>query len=224
MSHGIEQTDRIHFCHPLLHARDWQHRPLVDAVCRWWNEGGAGICSLVGIGGAGKTAIADRFVQVLPGGMPPRPDLPKRTDLRPPEQLFVFSFYDVPNPDSFFAELFAFLTSSSFVPSVPLCFQDPASENTAAQSTQSRESLRPARADALSAGRRIFEATRGQEKSDRCAERNSRDRFRLTTARSGFRQLQPQGRSMEESPLQTTRRTRPAGTHRHVGRSADCRG
>lgn len=100
---------RVQFCHPLLHARDWQDRPQLDDVCRWWSDGGSGVCSLIGIGGAGKTAIADRFLQVLPGAMPPRADLPKRSDLRPLEQLFVFSFYDAPNPDSFFASLFNFL-------------------------------------------------------------------------------------------------------------------
>lgn len=101
--------NRAYFCHPLLHARDWQDRPQLEAVCRWWADGGAGACALIGIGGAGKTAIADRFLQMLPEVMPLRADLPKRANLRPPERLFVFSFYDAPNPDSFFAELFDFL-------------------------------------------------------------------------------------------------------------------
>ena len=93
----------VYFAHPLLRARDWQDRPQLGEVCRWWAEGGTGVCALVGIGGAGKTAIADRFLQLLPNVLPPRADLPKRADLRPPERLFVFSFYDAPNPDSFFA-------------------------------------------------------------------------------------------------------------------------
>ncbi|HEY2252367.1 MAG TPA: hypothetical protein VGH74_14940, partial [Planctomycetaceae bacterium] len=100
---------RVQFCHPLLHARDWQDRPQLDEVCRWWADGGAGVCALIGIGGAGKTAIADRFLQVLPGAMPPRADLPKRPDLPAAQQLFVFSFYDAPNPDSFFTALYTFL-------------------------------------------------------------------------------------------------------------------
>jgi hypothetical protein len=68
---------------------------------------------LIGIGGAGKTAAADRFLQVLPGALPPHPDVPKRTDLSQPARLFVFSFYAAPNPDSFFADLNGFLLESS---------------------------------------------------------------------------------------------------------------
>ena len=99
----------IQFVHPLLRARDWQDRPQLDQVCRWWPTGGAGVCALIGIGGAGKTAITDRLLQVLPGALPPHPDVPKRPDLRPPQRLFVFSFYAAPNPDSFFAALGDFL-------------------------------------------------------------------------------------------------------------------
>ena len=98
MSNGVAQSARFNFCHPLLHARDWQHRPQLDDLCRWWTDGGAGVCALIGIGGAGKTAIADRFLHVLPEVMPRRPDLPKRTDLTPPQRLFVFSFYDARVP------------------------------------------------------------------------------------------------------------------------------
>lgn len=95
------------FVHPLLRARDWQDRPQLEEVCGWWSEGGAGVCALVGIGGAGKTAVADRFLQLLPGALPAHPTVPKRHDLRPPERLFVFSFYDAPN--QFFAELAAWV-------------------------------------------------------------------------------------------------------------------
>ena len=70
------------FVHSLLRARDWQDRPQLDAVCRWWADGGTGVCALIGIGGAGKTAVADRFLQMLPDVLPPHPDVPKRTDLR----------------------------------------------------------------------------------------------------------------------------------------------
>ncbi len=77
----------------------------MDDVCRWWSEGGAGVCALIGIGGAGKTAVADRFLRMLPEVLPPHADVPKRSDLRVPERLFVFSFYDAPNPDSFFSAI-----------------------------------------------------------------------------------------------------------------------
>jgi hypothetical protein len=86
----------------LLRARDWQDRAEFEELCRWWRDGEAGVFALFGIGGAGKTAIADRFLQVLPAGLPEHPNLPKRTDLPPAAGLFVFSFYDEANPDNFF--------------------------------------------------------------------------------------------------------------------------
>lgn len=66
------------------------------------------MCALVGIGGAGKTAIADRFVRSLPEVLP-TPEVEALEALAPPGGLFVFSFYDAPNPDAFFAELTAWL-------------------------------------------------------------------------------------------------------------------
>lgn len=54
-----------YFVHTLLRARDWQHRPQFDQVCDWWRGGGRGVCALVGMGGAGKTAIAERFQHIL---------------------------------------------------------------------------------------------------------------------------------------------------------------
>lgn len=95
----------IYFAHRLLRARDWQDRLELDQLCDWWRSGGAGICALIGIGGAGKTAIVERFLRRLPGVFPKAEKIPEDDSLFPPEGLFVFSFYDVPNPDSFFAEL-----------------------------------------------------------------------------------------------------------------------
>jgi len=97
------------FIHPLLRARDWQDRPEFGELCQWWKGGGVGVCALVGIGGAGKTAIAERFLQVLPGGYPPHPKVPKDRSLAAPARLLVFSFYDAPNPDKFFNNLGAWL-------------------------------------------------------------------------------------------------------------------
>lgn len=97
------------FVHPLLRARDWQDRPEFGELCQWWKDGGVGVCALVGIGGAGKTAIAERFLQVLPGGYPAHPKVPKDRNLVAPARPLVFSFYDAPNPDMFFAELAAWL-------------------------------------------------------------------------------------------------------------------
>ena len=100
---------RVNFVHPLLRARDYQNRPEFDRLCDWWRGGGQGVCALVGIGGAGKTAVADRFLRVLPGAMADDPNLPKDNSLPAPGDLFVFSFYDALNPDAFVAELAAWL-------------------------------------------------------------------------------------------------------------------
>ncbi|MFH2054569.1 MAG: hypothetical protein ABIJ61_01310, partial [bacterium] len=114
------KTPQIHFEHHLLRARDWQHRPEFDQLCEWWKAGGAGVCALVGIGGAGKTAIAERFLRVTPGVLPQAKDIPKDDSLPTPERLFVFSFYDVPNPDSFFGILQACLQNRPYDESAKL--------------------------------------------------------------------------------------------------------
>jgi tetratricopeptide (TPR) repeat protein len=101
------------FVHPLLRARDWQDRPEFGELLQWWKDGGVGVCALVGIGGAGKTAIAERFLQVLPSGYPEHPKVPKDRSLAAPARLLVFSFYDAPNPDTFFNELVAWLQGRS---------------------------------------------------------------------------------------------------------------
>src|SRR5436190_10500612 len=98
-----------HFAHPLLRARDWQHRPELDALCEWWRQGGRGVCVLVGIGGAGKTASVERFLRLLPGVLTPESNLDRDVSLPKPQRLFVFSFYDEANPDAFFAQLAAWL-------------------------------------------------------------------------------------------------------------------
>ncbi len=98
----------------LLRARDWQDRPQFGRLCDWWRKGTAGVCALVGIGGAGKTAIAERFLRILPGGLAEPDGIPKDETLPPPGGAFVFSFYEVPNPDTFFAQLSAWLAGTSF--------------------------------------------------------------------------------------------------------------
>jgi len=100
---------RVRLCHHLLRARDWQDRPQLGAVCRWWQAGGPGVCGLVGIGGAGKTAVADRFLQHLPLLTAEAPNVGKDPSLPAPAGLFVFSFYDAPNPEAFFDSLYDWL-------------------------------------------------------------------------------------------------------------------
>jgi tetratricopeptide (TPR) repeat protein len=101
------------FIHPLLRARDWQDRPEFGELLQWWKDGGVGVCALVGIGGAGKTAIAERFLQVLPGGYPEHPRVSKDHTLVAPTRLMVFSFYDAPNPDAFFNKVASWLEGRS---------------------------------------------------------------------------------------------------------------
>ncbi len=110
MSERRPSKPPYHFAHPLLRARDWQHRPELDALCDWWRDGGQGVCSLVGIGGAGKTASVERFLRLLPGVLPAEAGVAKDAGLAKPQRLFVFSFYDEANPDAFFAQLAAWLS------------------------------------------------------------------------------------------------------------------
>ncbi len=106
-----------------MRAHDWQHRPQLDQVCEWWRGGGTGVCALVGIGGAGKTAIADRFLQILPGVIPQDAKIAKDPSLPTPHSTFVFSFYDAPNPEAFFEALQMWLEQTPRVSVVASFFQ-----------------------------------------------------------------------------------------------------
>ena len=126
------------FAHTLLRARDWQHRPQLDDVCAWWRGGGAsfqlagvadrkleayamggrGVCALIGMGGAGKTAVAERFLRILPGGLPEDPSIPKDPSMPTPHSTFVFSFYDAPNAEAFFESLQMWLQNTPQVETV----------------------------------------------------------------------------------------------------------
>ena len=127
----------------LLRARDYQPRPEFDRLLDWWRggdgssgdssggasatapSGGKGVCALVGIGGAGKTAMADRFLRILPGVMEVEPGLPASlsspssptvsispASLPPPGAVFAFSFYDAPNAEQFFDDLYQWLVDA----------------------------------------------------------------------------------------------------------------
>lgn len=103
-------SSRVNHVHTLLRARDWQERPEFRLLCEWWRRSGAaGVFALIGIGGAGKTAITERFLRVIPCVTAHEPDLPKDDRLPTPEGVFVFSFYDAPNPQLLFGELYEWL-------------------------------------------------------------------------------------------------------------------
>lgn len=97
-----------YFVHTLLRARDWQPRPQFDEVCQWWRDGGLGVCALVGMGGAGKTAVADRFLNGLLDDT-----AASRRQMAAPESVFVFSFYDDDKPENFFHHLQCWLEGTS---------------------------------------------------------------------------------------------------------------
>ncbi len=84
---GRDESSDIPVAHRLLRARDWQDRSQFGDLCDWWRGGYSGACALVGIGGAGTTAIADRFVRSLPGVLP-TPDIAIDDTLTPPRALF----------------------------------------------------------------------------------------------------------------------------------------
>src|SRR4051794_26726146 len=101
----LEVRRRAFVVHRLLRAQDYQERPEAERLKDWWREGGQGVCALVGIGGAGKTAITERFLRWVPGLTADDPKLPKDLSLPTPDRCFVFSFYDAPNPQAFFARM-----------------------------------------------------------------------------------------------------------------------
>jgi hypothetical protein len=83
--------------HPLPPAPDFLGREaeLVE-LHSFWEAGGRGVLALVGLGGAGKTALAARFLGELLGpGRAPRPG-----------GLFVWSFYQEPDAGLFLRELY----------------------------------------------------------------------------------------------------------------------
>jgi tetratricopeptide (TPR) repeat protein len=77
----------------------------MEQLLSWWRNGCRGVCALVGIGGAGKTAILDRLLYALPEVTEPIANLSKDTTLQVPKAMFVYSFFDRPEPDEFFSAL-----------------------------------------------------------------------------------------------------------------------
>ncbi|MDA1056195.1 MAG: hypothetical protein O3C40_37930, partial [Planctomycetota bacterium] len=90
---------------------------------------GLGVCALVGMGGAGKTAIAERFLnellentsatrqRVSPDGVAKIHSLAQRAridaPLPHPHSVFVYSFYDDDKPENFFRHLQFWLEGDS---------------------------------------------------------------------------------------------------------------
>ena len=85
--------------HPLPQAPQFVGRDAELGELRsWWSDGARGVIALVGLGGAGKTAIAARFLDEVA-----RPDLPTR-----PDRLFVWSFYLEPDVGVFLDQAYRY--------------------------------------------------------------------------------------------------------------------
>lgn len=90
--------------HPLPSAPDFLGREAErEQLHAFWLDGGSGVLSLVGLGGAGKTALTACFVSdLLDGRADPVPD-----------GLFVWSFYQEPDAGLFLRELFDYFNTSA---------------------------------------------------------------------------------------------------------------
>jgi hypothetical protein len=94
--------------HPLPPAPHFVGRDAERSALRnLWQAGFRGVVALVGLGGAGKTAVAARFLDELQGPAgTPRPD-----------GLFVWSFYQEPDAGLFLREAYRYFSRSSVLES-----------------------------------------------------------------------------------------------------------
>ena len=89
--------------HPLPPAPQFVGREgELDELRSLWRNGSRGVFALVGLGGAGKTAIAARFLE----------ELMREDRLSRPEGLFVWSFYQEPDAAFFLQELHRYFSHS----------------------------------------------------------------------------------------------------------------
>jgi hypothetical protein len=95
--------------HPLPPAPQFEGREAELAQLRsWWAVGAPSVVALVGLGGAGKTALASRFLAELsgPGGGPR------------PAGLFVWSFYQQPDAGLFLQEAYRYFSGGADTPAL----------------------------------------------------------------------------------------------------------
>lgn len=97
---GAQETGwRVRYTHALPRARHFVGRAAELSLLRDWYEGRgpqAGVLAIVALGGAGKTSVVERFLDVIGDG--PHPG-----------GVLVYSFYDEPRIEAFFAEALAYL-------------------------------------------------------------------------------------------------------------------
>ncbi len=93
--------------HPLPPAPQFVGREAeLDDLRSLWRAGTRGVIALVGLGGAGKTALAVRFLEEISA-----PDHPSR-----PEGLFVWSFYQEPDAGYFLSEAYRYFARGELSP------------------------------------------------------------------------------------------------------------
>ena len=94
--------------HPLPRAPQFVGRDAeLTALQDLWRNGTRGVVALVGLGGAGKTAIACAFLEELDEGQSRSPR---------PKGLFVWSFYQEPDAGYFLQELHRYFTHTDHLP------------------------------------------------------------------------------------------------------------
>ncbi|MBI4660729.1 MAG: hypothetical protein HY735_17975 [Verrucomicrobia bacterium] len=92
----------------LLSAGYWQDRLEYFSLRDWWRQGRQSVCILEGVGGAGKTAIVERFLRSLPEALPQQAG---DKTLPQPDGVFVFSFDEAAaSTTQFFASLLGWLS------------------------------------------------------------------------------------------------------------------
>lgn len=104
--HEAPNKLRPRFAHVLLRAQYFTGRKSqLRALREFWNRGTGGVLALVGIGGAGKTAIVRQFLEEQ--RWLKSDDAPER-----PDGLFVWSFYDSPDTTEFLTEVYRYFLQS----------------------------------------------------------------------------------------------------------------
>jgi len=111
---GIEPLLPLPPCptnHELPPADCFQDRPELQQLYQFWrDEDTRGVLALVGIGGAGKTALVHRFLAQLPGSDVEVGGVEKDESLPIPDARFVWSFYTHSDSDTCATAIYNYIT------------------------------------------------------------------------------------------------------------------